>query len=51
MATKSVIRNVNQHVGETVTIGAWINNKRSSGRSNSCASRWIRIYPGCCCEE
>ena len=32
MATKSVIRNVNQHVGETVTIGAWINNKRSSGK-------------------
>ncbi|ANY71784.1 asparagine--tRNA ligase [Paenibacillus ihbetae] len=32
MATKSVIRHVSQHVGETVTIGAWINNKRSSGK-------------------
>lgn len=32
MATKSVIRDVNQHVGETVTIGSWIHNKRSSGK-------------------
>lgn len=32
MATKSVIRQVSRHVGETVTIGAWINNKRSSGK-------------------
>lgn len=32
MTTKSVIRNVNQHVGEVVTIGSWINNKRSSGK-------------------
>ncbi|GAB6990257.1 asparagine--tRNA ligase [Paenibacillus pini] len=32
MSTKSVIRDVNQHVGETVRIGSWINNKRSSGK-------------------
>lgn len=32
MSTKSVIREVNQYVGETVTIGSWINNKRSSGK-------------------
>lgn len=32
MSTKSDIRHVSQHVGETVTIGAWINNKRSSGK-------------------
>lgn len=32
MATKSVIRDVNKHVGETVTIGSWIHNKRSSGK-------------------
>ncbi|WP_458460582.1 asparagine--tRNA ligase, partial [Paenibacillus sp.] len=32
MNTNCVIRNVNEHVGETVTIGAWINNKRSSGK-------------------
>ncbi|HEY2494215.1 MAG TPA: OB-fold nucleic acid binding domain-containing protein, partial [Paenibacillus sp.] len=32
MSIKSVIRDVNQHVGETITIGSWINNKRSSGK-------------------
>lgn len=32
MTTKCVIRQVSQHVGETVTIGGWINNKRSSGK-------------------
>lgn len=32
MSTKCVIRHVSQHVGETVTIGGWINNKRSSGK-------------------
>ncbi len=32
MSTKSDIRNVSKHVGETVTIGAWVNNKRSSGK-------------------
>ncbi|NMO98001.1 asparagine--tRNA ligase [Paenibacillus lemnae] len=32
MTKKSAIRQVHQHVGETVTIGAWINNKRSSGK-------------------
>lgn len=32
MTMKTVIRQVNQHVGQTVTIGAWINNKRSSGK-------------------
>jgi asparaginyl-tRNA synthetase len=32
MSNKCVIRDVNQHVDETVTIGSWINNKRSSGK-------------------
>ncbi|ANF97408.1 MULTISPECIES: asparagine--tRNA ligase [Paenibacillus] len=32
MSTKTVIKRVNEHIGETVTIGAWINNKRSSGK-------------------
>ncbi len=32
MSTKTVIKKVNEHVGESVTIGAWINNKRSSGK-------------------
>jgi len=32
MSTDCVIRNVSEHVGETVKIGAWINNKRSSGK-------------------
>lgn len=32
MANKSTIRQVNEHVGETVVIGSWINNKRSSGK-------------------
>lgn len=32
MTIKTVIRQVNQHVGQTVMIGAWINNKRSSGK-------------------
>jgi len=32
MSNKSVIRDVFKHVGETVTIGSWINNKRSSGK-------------------
>ncbi|WP_342478452.1 asparagine--tRNA ligase [Paenibacillus sp. FSL H7-0350] len=32
MANKSVIKNVNEHVGETVVIGCWVNNKRSSGK-------------------
>lgn len=37
MNTNCVIRNVNEHVGETVTIGAWINNKRSSGKIQFCS--------------
>lgn len=32
MANKSVIKKVNEHVGESVVIGCWINNKRSSGK-------------------
>ncbi|GGG04971.1 asparagine--tRNA ligase [Paenibacillus aceti] len=32
MTIKSVIRQVNEHVGETVVIGSWLNNKRSSGK-------------------
>lgn len=32
MAVKTVIRQVNEHVGETVVIGSWLNNKRSSGK-------------------
>jgi asparaginyl-tRNA synthetase len=32
MAAKSTISEVNQHVGQEVTIGSWINNKRSSGK-------------------
>lgn len=32
MANKTVIRQVNEHVGETVVIGSWLNNKRSSGK-------------------
>ena len=32
MANKSVIKNVNEHVGETVVVGCWVNNKRSSGK-------------------
>ncbi|MDN4617974.1 asparagine--tRNA ligase [Paenibacillus sp. PsM32] len=32
MSTKTVIKKVNEHVEQTVTIGAWINNKRSSGK-------------------
>ncbi|WP_322922524.1 asparagine--tRNA ligase [Paenibacillus campi] len=32
MSTKTVIKQVNEHVGASVTIGAWINNKRSSGK-------------------
>ncbi|WP_411342876.1 asparagine--tRNA ligase [Paenibacillus sp. WLX1005] len=32
MSTKTVIKKVNEHIGESVTIGAWINNKRSSGK-------------------
>lgn len=32
MAIKTVIRQVNEHVGETVIIGSWLNNKRSSGK-------------------
>ncbi|MBO2943136.1 asparagine--tRNA ligase [Paenibacillus sp. F411] len=32
MTTKSVISQVHQHAGETVRIGAWIQNKRSSGK-------------------
>ncbi|MCM3040101.1 asparagine--tRNA ligase [Paenibacillus motobuensis] len=32
MANKSVIRQVGEHVGETVVIGSWLNNKRSSGK-------------------
>jgi asparaginyl-tRNA synthetase len=32
MANKSVIKSVNEHVGESVVIGCWLNNKRSSGK-------------------
>ncbi|GGF74749.1 asparagine--tRNA ligase [Paenibacillus albidus] len=32
MANKSVIKQVNEHVGESVVIGCWVNNKRSSGK-------------------
>lgn len=32
MTNKSTIALVGRHVGETVTIGAWVNNKRSSGK-------------------
>ncbi|OBZ18734.1 asparagine--tRNA ligase [Bacillus sp. FJAT-27264] len=32
MANKSVIKKVNEHVGESVVIGCWVNNKRSSGK-------------------
>lgn len=32
MANNSVIKNVNEHVGESVVIGSWVNNKRSSGK-------------------
>ncbi|MFC3745893.1 asparagine--tRNA ligase [Paenibacillus sp. GCM10012306] len=32
MANKSVIKRVNEHVGESVVIGCWVNNKRSSGK-------------------
>ncbi|MBW4085349.1 asparagine--tRNA ligase [Paenibacillus sp. S150] len=32
MANKSIIKNVNEHVGESVVIGCWVNNKRSSGK-------------------
>ncbi|EOS57555.1 MULTISPECIES: asparagine--tRNA ligase [Paenibacillus] len=32
MAVKTVIRQVNEHVGEQVVIGSWLNNKRSSGK-------------------
>ncbi|MGO4952902.1 asparagine--tRNA ligase [Paenibacillus sp. DRB1-1] len=32
MTNKSTIAQVGRHVGETVTIGAWVNNKRSSGK-------------------
>lgn len=32
MSTKSTIHEVSQHVGEEVTIGCWLNNKRSSGK-------------------
>ncbi|WP_019910031.1 asparagine--tRNA ligase [Paenibacillus sp. HW567] len=32
MSNKSVIKNVNEHVGESVVIGCWVNNKRSSGK-------------------
>ncbi|WP_172196269.1 asparagine--tRNA ligase [Saccharibacillus qingshengii] len=32
MSTKTDIRGVSGHVGETVKIGCWVNNKRSSGK-------------------
>ncbi|WP_438433573.1 asparagine--tRNA ligase [Gorillibacterium sp. sgz500922] len=32
MAAKSTISEVNQHVGQEVRIGCWLNNKRSSGK-------------------
>lgn len=32
MSTKTDIRGVSGHVGETVRIGCWVNNKRSSGK-------------------
>ncbi|MEJ8304679.1 asparagine--tRNA ligase [Saccharibacillus sacchari] len=32
MSTKTDIRGVSAHVGETVRIGCWVNNKRSSGK-------------------
>ncbi|MCL6458501.1 MAG: asparagine--tRNA ligase [Gorillibacterium sp.] len=32
MATKSTISEVSNHVGQEVTIGSWVNNKRSSGK-------------------
>ena len=32
MAAKSTISEVNGHVGQEVTIGSWVNNKRSSGK-------------------
>lgn len=32
MSTKTDIRGVGAHVGETVRIGCWVNNKRSSGK-------------------
>ncbi|AZK47214.1 asparagine--tRNA ligase [Paenibacillus lentus] len=32
MTNKTVIRQVNEHVGEKVVIGSWLNNKRSSGK-------------------
>lgn len=32
MSTKTDIRGVSSHVGETVKIGCWVNNKRSSGK-------------------
>lgn len=32
MTIKSTIAQVGRHVGESVTIGAWVNNKRSSGK-------------------
>ncbi|GGO04183.1 asparagine--tRNA ligase [Saccharibacillus kuerlensis] len=32
MSTKTDIRSVSSHVGETVRIGCWVNNKRSSGK-------------------
>lgn len=51
MANKSVIKNVNEHVGESVVIGCWVNNKRSSGKIQFlAASRWYRLYSGSCSE-
>lgn len=32
MSAKCVIKELNKHVGETVTIGCWLNNVRSSGK-------------------
>lgn len=51
MNTNCVIRNVNEHVGETVTIGAWINNKRSSGKIQFLQLRDGTGYIKGCCEK
>ncbi len=52
MSTKSMIVEVKHHSGKAVTIGCWLNNKRSSGKIQFfAAARRLRLHPGGCGEE
>ena len=44
---KTTIKQAKQHLNQEVTIGAWLTNKRSSGKLHFTTSRWYWFYARC----